>query len=104
MYLKKFKMTAICINQRLLYVFFSLLLINIALSSCSPPSATDQQDAVFEIKRGTNVAHWLSQSNRRGIDRDTFFTAGDVERIAAFGFDHIRLPVDEEQLWKENGE
>lgn len=97
-------MITIHIDRRLLYVFFSVLLINITLSSCSPPSATDQSDVIFEIKRGTNVAHWLSQSNRRGIDRDTFFTADDVKRIATFGFDHIRLPVDEEQLWKENGE
>src|SRR5690606_32252630 len=81
-----------------------LLLLTIVLSSCSSQADSGGQDAVFDIKRGTNVAHWLSQSNKRGVARDTFFTAEDVKRIAALGFDHIRLPVDEEQLWKENGE
>lgn len=81
-----------------------LLLLTIVLSSCSSQADSGSQNAVFDIKRGTNVAHWLSQSNKRGVARDTFFTAEDVKRIAALGFDHIRLPVDEEQLWKENGE
>ena len=61
----------------------------------------------FEIKRGTNISHWLSQSQRREGERLAFFTERDVHRIATMGggrFDHIRLPVDEEQLWDEAGE
>ena len=58
----------------------------------------------FEIRRGTNASHWLSQSRRRGSERLTYFTQADVERIAGWGFDHLRLPVDEEQLWNEKGE
>ncbi len=57
----------------------------------------------FEIHRGTNISHWLSQSSARGEQRALLFTAGDVERIAGWGFDHIRLPVDEEQLWRQDG-
>lgn len=53
--------------------------------------------------RGTNISHWLSQSDRRGAARKAFFTEADVERIAGMGFDHIRIPVDEEQLWNEEG-
>jgi len=56
---------------------------------------------MFAIRRGTNISHWLSQSNRRGEARAQSFTEKDVEFIAALGFDHIRLPVDEEQLWDE---
>jgi endoglucanase len=58
---------------------------------------------VFEIKRGTNISHWLSQSERRGEERRAFFTRDDVDRIAGWGFDHIRLPVDEVQLWSDDG-
>jgi len=61
----------------------------------------------FTIYRGTNISHWLSQSDRRGAERRAFFTQQDVERIARLGggrLDHIRLPVDEEQLWDENGD
>lgn len=57
----------------------------------------------FVIKRGTNISHWLSQSGARGEKRRKFFTQDDVKRIADWGFDHIRYPVDEEQLWDESG-
>jgi endoglucanase len=57
----------------------------------------------FEIHRGTNISHWLSQSEARGEERREWFTQADVERIAEWGFDHIRLPVDEDQMWNENG-
>ncbi len=55
------------------------------------------------LTRGTNISHWLSQSNRRGAERRAWFTRDDISRIADFGFDHIRLPIDEEQMWAENG-
>jgi len=57
----------------------------------------------FTFKRGTNISHWLSQSNRRGDERKNFFTEKDVKYLAGLGFDHIRIPVDEEQLWKVDG-
>jgi len=55
------------------------------------------------IHRGTNISHWLSQSARRGDERRKFFTAADVGRLADWPFDHLRLPVDEEQLWDDAG-
>jgi endoglucanase len=57
----------------------------------------------FKITRGTNISHWLSQSDRRGEERVQWFTEKDVQRIKAWGFDHLRLPVDEEQLWNDHG-
>lgn len=57
----------------------------------------------FQVKRGTNISHWLSQSNRRGEERRSFFTENDVAFLAGLGFDHLRIPVDEEQLWDEQG-
>ena len=67
----------------------------------SLPSATEY--GKFEIFRGTNIAHWLSQSSRRGEDRAKFFTRKDVEQVKTLGFDHLRLPIDEEQMWDEAG-
>lgn len=63
----------------------------------------ENNQSAFAIKRGTNIAHWLSQSNRRGQERSAFFTKKDVDYIKSVGFDHIRLPVDEEQLWDSAG-
>ena len=57
----------------------------------------------FAVRRGTNVSHWLSQSKRRGEERRSFFTKEDVALAAQLGFDHLRLPVDEEQLFDEGG-
>jgi endoglucanase len=65
--------------------------------------AAGQPGGEFEIRRGTNISHWLSQSSRRGEERARFFTEKDVAFLASLGFDHIRLPVDEEQLWDEAG-
>lgn len=57
----------------------------------------------FQIKRGTNISHWLSQSKKRGEERAGYFTAEDVAFLAEIGFDHIRIPIDEEQMWDEDG-
>jgi len=60
-------------------------------------------DSDFHISRGVNISHWLSQSQKRGQPRQAFFTKKDVEYIAGLGYDHIRLPIDEEQMWDESG-
>jgi len=57
----------------------------------------------FEIRRGTNVSHWLSQSDRRGAERRGAFTRDDVRKLADLGLDHLRLPIDEEQMWNASG-
>lgn len=87
------------------YLFlFLLLLIGAACSkkeSDTTPIKTTYTP--FAIKRGTNIAHWLSQSDRRGDARAKFFTRKDIQFIDTAGFDHIRLPIDEEQMWDEQG-
>jgi endoglucanase len=55
----------------------------------------------LQLGTGTNISHWLSQSGRRGAERRAFFQRDDVQRLAAWGFEHLRLPVDEEQLWDD---
>jgi len=57
----------------------------------------------FTIQRGTNISHWLSQSKRRGAERRAWFTQPDVKRLADLGLDHLRIPIDEEQMWDEAG-
>ncbi len=81
------------------YLFFLFLL----MSSSFIENSYGQSVTAFEVKRGTNISHWLSQSDKRGEERERYFTEEDITKIATMGFDHIRLPVDEEQLWQENG-
>jgi len=75
----------------------------IAMGDVSAWARSNNLGGEFEIRRGINISHWLSQSGRRGQQRREFFTDKDVAFIASLGFDHIRLPVDEEQLWDEAG-
>ena len=68
----------------------------------------------FTLSRGTNISHWLSQSKQRGAARAAWFTKKDVQYIAGLrgpagarglggGFDHLRIPIDEEQMWDDQG-
>ncbi|HLP07456.1 MAG TPA: cellulase family glycosylhydrolase [Opitutaceae bacterium] len=56
----------------------------------------------FVIHRGTNLSHWLSQ-DFGWAPRTEWITENDIRFIASLGFDHVRLPVDEIVLWKEDG-
>ena len=86
-----------------------LLFVIVLFTACDQPrqmqQATDSTGnyGAFSVKRGTNIAHWLSQSNKRGNERAAYFTEKDIAYIKSAGFDHIRLPIDEEQMWDESG-
>jgi endoglucanase len=69
------------------------LVLSFALTGCRD-KATD-----FKIAKGVNIGNWLSQSWVMGEQRAKIFTEEDIELLAANGFDHIRLPVDEAQLF-----
>ena len=57
----------------------------------------------FKIRTGVNISHWLSQSMKRGEARAKYITEADFDSIAFAGFDHVRIPVDEVQLWDTLG-
>jgi endoglucanase len=57
----------------------------------------------FKIQRGTNVSHWLSQSEERGEARAMHIQEDDFARLDSLGFDFVRLPIDEVQFWDEQG-
>ena len=57
----------------------------------------------FKIKRGTNVSHWLSQSEARGEMRRLHIQEEDFARLEKLGFDFVRIPIDEVQFWDEQG-
>lgn len=44
---------------------------------------------------GANLGHWLSQYGGKGEEHfDTYITEPDFARMAEWGLDHVRLPVD----------
>jgi endoglucanase len=87
-------------NLHFLSGFLTLFLL---FGSFQPMSAQKDLKNKFEIKRGVNISHWLSQSSRRGPERDAYLQQSDIKFIKAQGFDHVRIPIDEEQMWDEKG-
>lgn len=78
-------------------LFFTALVL---LFSCKTSKDLPSE---FVLGKGTNLAHWLSQSNSRGEKRAEFITENDIKFIASLGFNHVRLPIDEEQMWDTLG-
>jgi endoglucanase len=58
--------------------------------------------AGFELRRGVNLSHWLSQ-NFGWSPKDTFITEKDIAFIASIGYDHVRIPIDEAEMWSPEG-
>jgi len=85
----------------------AMLLATLGCSVEPPGDAAEEsvaepvEVAEFAVHRGVNVSHWLSQSEDRGAERAARLTAADFTIIKELGFDHVRLPVDEEQLWDD---
>ncbi len=83
----------------------------IALFSCSTNNKSQDSEnsetpinpSGFVINRGVNISHWLSQLYGTTGQQATFFTKDDIRLLDSLGYDHIRLPIDEENLWNENG-
>lgn len=76
-----------------------LACMTLVLASCGKAAENDD----FVIKRGTNLSHWLSQSAARGARRAAIVKEGDIQRLKEYGFDHVRIPIDEEQFWDVEG-
>ncbi|MBQ8781780.1 MAG: cellulase family glycosylhydrolase [Oscillospiraceae bacterium] len=55
------------------------------------------------FKKGVNLGGWLSQCCHTKEHYDSFITEDDVKKIASWGVDHVRLPIDYNLLEKEDG-
>ena len=85
-------------------LFFLLACVNDNGKSKQTEKALQGPDREeFVMKRGVNISHWLSQSDKRGKARREWFQEDDIAYIANLGYEHIRLPIDEEQLWDKQG-
>ena len=83
--------------KRLSAFFISAAILAAALTSCGKDKPTE-----FDIAKGVNIGNWLSQSWVMGEQREKIFTDEDIELLVANGFDHLRLPVDETQLFNRD--
>lgn len=55
----------------------------------------------FAINKGVNISNWLSQVDAISANG---FSQAEAQKLAGFGFDHIRLPIDEKLFFTEDGQ
>ena len=55
------------------------------------------------IKRGVNLGGWLSQCDYSEDRLNNFIKESDIEKIASWGLDHVRIPVDYNVVETEEG-
>lgn len=53
--------------------------------------------------KGVNLGGWLSQCDYSQERLDTFITEADIEKIASWGLDHVRIPIDYNVVENEDG-
>lgn len=82
-------------NARITILLMVVMMLSLSCQAGSP--------AKFELGKGLNASHWLSQSEKRGEERANYMQEKDFKLMADLGFDHVRLPIDEEQMWDESG-
>lgn len=93
--------------MKLIRFYFLPIALIFSLSACQQQSESENDQTLnnvqFELHKGINLSHWLSQT-AAWAKRDTFITENDIRMIADFGFDHVRIPIDEEVMWTVDGE
>ncbi len=76
-------------------------MMSLSISSLAAAAAPTNPSG-FVIQRGVNLSHWLSQ-DFGWCPKEKWISRNDFRYIASLGFDHVRLPVDEIELWREDG-
>ena len=56
----------------------------------------------FQIKQGINLNEWLEAGTLDSIRIDTLVTHEKILLLKEFGFDHVRIPISEANLFDEN--
>ena len=79
----------------------TIAMLGLCLSN-DTPAQTPMNPSGFEIKRGVNLSHWLSQ-DFGWARKYTYINEHDIKFIDSIGYDHVRIPVDEQELWDEDG-
>jgi endoglucanase len=69
-------------------------------------SAQPSEKRVSHLQRGINLSHWYAQAGDASAYTkqhiDSYNTEADIKLIKSMGFDHVRLGVDPNPLFKAN--
>ena len=88
--------------KKLLFPVAVIAMTMLVMTACSTKNDANSVND-FQIHRGTNLSHWLSQSEERGEARQKHIQEDDFARLEELGFDFVRIPIDEVQFWDEEG-
>ncbi|MCI8602941.1 MAG: glycoside hydrolase family 5 protein [Ruminiclostridium sp.] len=55
------------------------------------------------FKKGVNLGGWLSQCDYREEHLENFITEEDFKKIASWGMDHVRVPIDYNVIQNDDG-
>jgi endoglucanase len=83
----------------------ALLLLTVQLRAQTPSSSVPEQ-RLNHLRHGINLSEWFAQVyDPKGYTREHFqswTTAQDIALIKAMGFDHVRLSVNPEPMFRRN--
>jgi endoglucanase len=88
-------------NLKVINMVLGLILV-FGIASCTVKEETAMNPSGFKIKRGVNLSHWLSQ-DFGWEPKYTYINKNDIRFIDSIGYDHVRIPIDEIEIWDENG-
>jgi endoglucanase len=91
-------MIAPCFAKNQLFILLMVML----MTAYGLSQENVQNPSGFKIKKGVNFSHWLSQ-NFGWSPKATFITEDDIKFIDSVGYDHVRIPIDEKEMWDESG-
>ncbi|RZJ81262.1 MAG: glycoside hydrolase family 5 protein, partial [Chryseobacterium sp.] len=92
-------------TKKLLLLFAALIPLLGLLLSWKKSDPEEPQRTEFVFEKGINISAWLSQTSlTSGPKREAYFTKVNLQELKTLGFDHIRLPVSEGQLYTDKGE
>jgi endoglucanase len=80
----------------------SLLITGMASCKNEQPKSDMLNPSGFEIKRGVNLSHWLSQ-DFGWAPKYSYIKEKDIRFIDSIGYDHVRIPVDETEIYDSTG-
>ncbi len=85
--------------QKTVVILFLLLL---ALPVWAQAGRGGVSDARFShLRHGVNLSEWFAQSSDYTPQRlQTYTTAEDIALVKRMGFDHVRLSIDPQPLWR----
>jgi len=83
--------------------FVLTVIITLFLISCNRQlHEKSMNPSGFQIVRGVNLSHWLSQ-DFGWSPKYKYINENDIRFIDSIGYDHVRIPIDEMEMWDNNG-